>query len=145
MINVESFEEYKEYKPLPTKSWINRTFSPMSIGSVRASIYTLCASIIGAGELSLPLAVSQCGLVSGVLLLILGGALFSYYYYQLAYVSDEKGIYDYVTLVKSFYGEVILYSGWTTHHRNRDVFCLLWGCLCIYGKEYTDSCSSDVD
>lgn len=98
---LESLDETKV--PLP-RTWFSRTFSPMAVGSVRASIYTLCASVIGAGELTLPLALSQSGIVLGLFMLISLGCLFTYYYQLLARVCYSEGIFDYIQLVDRFYG-----------------------------------------
>lgn len=66
----------------------------------------VCCSIIGAGLLSIPYAVSQCGFVLGGLLLISGGLGYMFYYSLLAYACDVKEIYDYSLVMKSIYGEV---------------------------------------
>jgi len=101
---MNAFEPLNEVKIQPPKTWFQRTFSPMAIGSVRASIYTLCASVIGAGELTLPLALSSSGIVVGLFLLISLGCLFTYYYLLLAKVCHSENLYDYIALVEKFYG-----------------------------------------
>lgn len=51
---------------------MNRTFSKLGKGSLRGSIFSLCASAIGSGVLSLPLVFKLCGYIEGILLMILG-------------------------------------------------------------------------
>jgi len=101
------------------RTWTDRTFSILEPGCVRGSIFTLCSSTIGAGVLSLPYAVWDCGLLLGFLLLILGGLVFGLYYMVLIISSERTRIYSYVGLMESLYGScwkhftevsVIIYS-----------------------------------
>lgn len=94
-----------DYVELDSKSWWSSLNSVFQVGTTGACILALCCSIIGAGLLSIPYAVSQCGLVLGGLLLILGGLAYMFYYCLLAYSCDAKGIYDYSALMHSTYGE----------------------------------------
>ena len=86
------------------RSWIDRTFSILEPGCIRGSIFTLCSSTIGAGVLSLPYAVWDCGLLLGLLLLILGGIVFGLYYMVLVISSERTRIYSYVGMMESLYG-----------------------------------------
>ena len=61
--------------PKRRRSWSERTFSAIKPGSVRGSIFTLTSTAIGAGALSLPLAVSMTGLIGGFLLINITGLL----------------------------------------------------------------------
>ena len=71
----------------------------MATGSLRASIFTYCSSIIGAGLLSLPYAVSMCGLGMGLILIVLGAVIFGVFYWVLCDCCDVYGIYDYDAVV----------------------------------------------
>ncbi len=45
----------------------------MSEGSIRGSIFALCATAIGAGVLTLPFVLKQSGWVLGLMFIIIGG------------------------------------------------------------------------
>ena len=45
------------------RSFFERTFTKLGRGSVRGSIFSLCASAIGSGVLSLPYVLKLCGYV----------------------------------------------------------------------------------
>lgn len=60
------------------KTFSQRTFGKMEQGSVRGSIFALCAVAIGAGVLSLPFVLRQSGWVLGTILIIIG-ALSGYF------------------------------------------------------------------
>jgi len=52
------------------RSWSERTFSRMEVGSVRGSIFSLCCSAIGMGVLLLPYTMAQVGPLCSYLLLL---------------------------------------------------------------------------
>lgn len=54
------------------RTFYDRTFSKLGKGSVRGSIFSLCASAIGSGVLSLPYVLKLCGYIEGTLFMILG-------------------------------------------------------------------------
>lgn len=54
------------------RTYMERTFGPMQQGSVRGSIFALCAVAIGAGVLSLPFVLRMNGWVLGTILIIIG-------------------------------------------------------------------------
>src|SRR5947209_5204059 len=56
------------------KNYWARTFGPMQQGSVRGSIFALCAVAIGSGVLSLPFVLKQNGWILGTLLILIGAA-----------------------------------------------------------------------
>lgn len=58
----------------PGRQFRERAFSKINDGSVRGSIFTLCASAIGSGVLSLPYVLNLCGYVAGICFLCLGAA-----------------------------------------------------------------------
>mgnify|MGYP001043463698 FL=1 len=103
--NPNDTEESQPYDFSKNPNWFKRTFSYMETGSLRGSILTLSANTIGAGLLSLPFAVKMAGLVPGVLMLVLGGWVFSFFYKVLIKAHDHSGVYSYVGLVQNFLGE----------------------------------------
>ncbi len=60
------------------RTYMQRTFGPMQQGSVRGSIFALCAVAIGAGVLSLPYVLRINGCILGTALIIIG-AISGYY------------------------------------------------------------------
>ena len=54
------------------RTFVNRTFSKLEKGSVRGSIFALCASAIGSGVLSLPYVFGLCGWGLGAIFMLLG-------------------------------------------------------------------------
>jgi amino acid permease len=54
------------------RTFMDRTFSKMGKGSLRGSIFSLCASAIGSGVLSLPYVLRLCGWVLGLSFIFVG-------------------------------------------------------------------------
>ena len=54
------------------KNYFQRTFGKMNEGSVRGSIFALCAVAIGSGVLSLPYVLVKTGCVLGIILILIG-------------------------------------------------------------------------
>jgi hypothetical protein len=55
------------------KQFFKRTFGRLDKGSLRGSIFSLCASAIGSGVLSLPYILALNGWIIGIFLITLGG------------------------------------------------------------------------
>lgn len=55
-----------------SRSFYARTFSKLNKGSVRGSIFALCASAIGSGVLSLPYVLGLCGWGLGIIFMMTG-------------------------------------------------------------------------
>lgn len=54
------------------RTFFKRTFSKLEKGSVRGSIFSLCAAAIGSGVLSLPYVLALNGYVIGLLFVLIG-------------------------------------------------------------------------
>lgn len=110
----------------PDASFCKRTFRPMGPGSLRGAIFSLSASALGAGILSLPYAFSNCGIVLGLILILLGGSTFSLYYKVLVRALELKEKDTFVGLIESLYGQV-----W---RRISELFliCMLFGAMSAY-------------
>lgn len=91
-------------KPLEEDNGLIRRVSSMKPGSVQASFCSLFSSTAGIGFLSIPYATSECGLVLGTLVLVLGGLCFSVYYRALAQACARTGIFSYIGIVDNLYG-----------------------------------------
>ena len=72
------------------RTYLRRTFGPMQQGSVRGSIFALCAVAIGAGVLSLPYVLKLNGWVLGTLLIIIGAVSGYYSMYMILVRSIES-------------------------------------------------------
>lgn len=71
------------------RTFMERTFGPMEQGSIRGSIFALCAVAIGAGVLSLPYVLKMSGWVLGTLLIIIGAVSGYYSMYMILVRSIE--------------------------------------------------------
>jgi hypothetical protein len=90
----------------PDPSCWKRTFRPMGPGSLRGAIFSLSASALGAGILSLPYAFSNCGLLLGMILILLAGATFSIYFKVIVRALELEEKDTFIGLIKSLYGQV---------------------------------------
>jgi len=72
------------------RTFMERTFGKMEQGSIRGSIFALCAVAIGAGVLSLPYVLKMSGWVLGTLLIIIGAVSGYYSMYMILVRSIES-------------------------------------------------------
>lgn len=72
----------------------------MQQGSVRGSIFALCAVAIGAGVLSLPYVLALCGWVLGTILIIIGAVTGYLSMYMIIVRSIETGCKNYSQLAE---------------------------------------------
>jgi len=86
------------------RSWMERTFSPLTPSGVRSSILNFCSSTLGAGLLSLPYAMSACGLATGSVLMVLVGVSFFLFYTCIVRVSECLQIFTYVGMMEASFG-----------------------------------------
>ena len=66
-----------------------RAFGPMNQGSVRGSVFALCAVAIGAGVLSLPYVLAKNGWILGSILILIG-AVSGYYSMNMIFGTHNK-------------------------------------------------------
>jgi len=87
------------------RSWADRTFSPITPGSLRGSTFTLISTALGAGVLSLPCMYRNTGLVLGTIFLLCaaGSALWSMY--LLSKCSFRSGCQRYSDAVLQMLGK----------------------------------------
>jgi len=88
-----------------TKSFLMRNFSALPKGGLRASMFTMFSSTIGAGLLSLPKVLAMYGVASGVLFLIIFGILTRYTYYILNELVQKSGKKSYANMCSYFLGK----------------------------------------
>jgi len=73
------------------KTGWQKTFGPMGQGSIRGSIFALCAVAIGSGVLSLPFVLKQNGWILGTILIIIGAVSGYYSMHMILVRSIETG------------------------------------------------------
>ena len=77
------------------RTFTQRTFSKLDKGSLRGSIFALCASAIGSGVLSLPYVLKLCGYGMGIFLMLLGAFAAKWSLSLLAHVAVDHGLANY--------------------------------------------------
>ena len=82
------------------KTYMQRTFGPMKQGSVRGSMFALCAVAIGAGVLSLPYVLAQTGWILGTVLILVGAVSGYFSMYMILVRSIETKSKNFSELAK---------------------------------------------
>jgi amino acid permease len=77
------------------RSWVDRSFKKLDRGSLRGSIFSLCASAIGSGVLSLPYVLNLCGYAQGLFFMLLGATGAEVSLRMLATIAVEEGLPNY--------------------------------------------------
>ena len=77
------------------RTFVNRTFSKLEKGSVRGSIFALCASAIGSGVLSLPYVLGLCGWGMGTIFMLLGATAAEISLRMLAHLAVKHNMPNY--------------------------------------------------
>ena len=88
-----------------SRSWWDRSFSTMKPGSLRGSIFTLIASCIGVGILTLPYICKMVGLIIGILLTTFGMLIAFWSFNMLIFSSETIGTRRYLNLCKAAGGD----------------------------------------
>jgi len=87
------------------RSFLNRYFSPLDVGSLRSSIFNLVAYALGVGCQTIPFQITKMSFLAGLLVISIC-SVSSYWTLNLLFYSAEKrGIYDYSKLVKDVLGK----------------------------------------
>lgn len=84
---------------------MNRTFSPLGPGSVRGSIFSLSASAIGSGVLTLPYVLGLCGWAAGIFFMIMAALAARTTLSMLANSACELGLPNYSKVVEKAGGK----------------------------------------
>lgn len=82
------------------RTFFDRAFGKLSKGSLRGSIFSLCASAIGSGVLSLPYVFKLCGWVVGIMFLILGAVAAIWSLFLIVEASSKTNCKNYSTLAR---------------------------------------------
>mmetsp|Transcript_17986 Transcript_17986/g.2932 ORF Transcript_17986/g.2932 Transcript_17986/m.2932 type:complete len:137 (-) Transcript_17986:902-1312(-) len=89
---------------LPARTCFNKYFAPIGPGSSRGALFNMSSSAIGAGLLSLPYAISHCGLILGLILIVLGAVSSALYYRIVIKGMDESNISTFIDLANKLFG-----------------------------------------
>jgi len=81
------------------RTFSERTFSKLGKGSLRGSIFALCASAIGAGVLSLPYVLGLCGYGLGIIFMLVGAIGAKISLGMLAHLAVRHNIPNYSKIV----------------------------------------------
>jgi len=91
--------------PTKERSWADRTFSPITPGSLRGSTFTLISTALGAGVLSLPCMFRNTGLVLGTIFLLAAAGTALWSMYLLSKCSFRSGCQRYSDAVLQMLGK----------------------------------------
>mmetsp|Transcript_10878 Transcript_10878/g.21260 ORF Transcript_10878/g.21260 Transcript_10878/m.21260 type:complete len:438 (+) Transcript_10878:1946-3259(+) len=90
--------------PQQSSSFFQRTFKKLDQGSLRGSIFTLVATAIGSGCLSIPLAFKYIGIFLGPLMLLMTAAISIISLTVLSNAAFKHKVFDYSNLVEKLLG-----------------------------------------
>ena len=79
----------------PNRTFFRRTFSKVEKGSVRGSIFSLCACAIGSGVLSLPYVLALNGYVLGIFFIFVGALAANWSNKILARLAIDNNLKNY--------------------------------------------------
>ena len=85
----------------------NRTFSKVRAGSIRGSIFSLCACAIGSGVLALPYVFRLSGYVLGIIFILIGAVAAVWSLKIIAYVAVENNINSFSVMANKAGGAVL--------------------------------------
>lgn len=105
-----------------------RLFKPVTNGSLRVTTLTLASITFGVGCLSFPQGIELVGLLPGILILLICGALTYWTLYILTLAARRERVMDYNLLTKKMLGEVMFKFGAI------NTIVLVFGALMAYEK-----------
>ena len=91
------------------RNFRDRTFSKLGKGSLRGSIFALCASAIGSGVLSLPYVLGLCGWGAGILFMLLGATAAEISLRMLAHLAVKHKMPNYSKIAIAAGGQGLNY------------------------------------
>lgn len=91
------------------RTFYDRTFSKLGKGSLRGSIFALCASAIGSGVLSLPYVLGLCGWGAGILFMLLGATAAEISLRMLAHLAVKHKMPNYSKIAIAAGGQGLNY------------------------------------
>lgn len=105
--NFEPFvtEEPKDIEEEQGTSWFQRTFRAMTQGSMRASIFILASTAMGAGFLAIPTTLENTGVFIGLFLIIFAGYVMYLSHTVIAQAALKHDNYHYSTVATLMLGK----------------------------------------
>lgn len=73
---------------------------------MQSSVVNLCATIIGAGMLGLPICIANTGIILGIIILVLGAWICGLFYRAIIKASIETEKYTYIEITEKLYGSL---------------------------------------
>lgn len=98
-------EEPKDDSIRPRVSWAQRTFGAMNQGSIRASIFILASTAMGAGFLAIPTTLQNTGVFIGLFLIIFSGFIMYLSHCVIARAAMKYDVYHYSTVTTMMLGK----------------------------------------
>ena len=89
------------------RNFFKRTFKKMEKGSLRGSVFSLCASALGSGVLALPSVLAKIGWVFGLLLILNGAFAAITSLTMIAKSSIKIGVRNFSKLARSTGGKFL--------------------------------------
>lgn len=86
------------------RTFFRRAFGRLEKGSLRGSVFSLCASAIGSGVLALPFVLATSGWILGILLIINGALSAMFSLRMIASSSIKMGVSNYSLLARKIGG-----------------------------------------
>jgi amino acid permease len=87
-----------------SRTFFQRTLGKIEAGALRAAIFTLISTLIGAGCLTLPLVFSKQGIILGILLMILSSLCSYVGIMNITTAAEDYKVYEYSGLVEKVLG-----------------------------------------
>lgn len=109
-----------------SKTWTEKTFGEPQDSSMRNAIFTLVATSMETGCLSLPIVLRYAGLLPGIVIILLSGIAAYYGMNGISLAAERRNTFNYSELVHDLLGKVSFYI------EHRDVFRPHPGILLIF-------------
>lgn len=103
--NLHEEDERFTRAPSVSQGFVYRTFSPMSEGGIRPSIFTLVSTAVGGGVLTIPYMFQLCGFAGGIFLLMLGAFCANETMFILMVAAQKAKCNTYAELMAKCFGK----------------------------------------
>jgi amino acid permease len=110
-INEENTDYFNDelYDEEQNLGWKERFFGPLNSGSVRGSTISIASICFGSACLSLPIAITNVGLILGIFMFIVLSYVSYWSLRNLLYAARKKRLFNYSKLIEECLGKKILF------------------------------------